>query len=274
VTPPGAPTPPVALTVAGSDPSGGAGIQADLRALAALGVHGISVIAALTVQDTSAVHRVVPVDAGVVADQLRAVTADLPPVASKVGLLATAPNVEVVAEAAATGWVGALVVDPVLRASSGAALTDEGLVDRYRRLLLPACTVVTPNLAEAQWLTGHPVCGLPDMRAAARALLDMGAAAAVVTGGHLESTPDVIDVLAYGSSVHDLRHPRVSTPNTHGTGCTFSAAVAGYLARGAGPEEAVIQAGRFTQRALAGAAGWRLGSGAGPLDQLGAASET
>ena len=267
-------TPPVALTVAGSDPSGGAGIQADLRTFTALGVHGTSVVAALTVQDTSAVHRVEPVDTGLVSEQLRTVTSDMWPGATKTGLLATVGNVEVVADAAARRALGPLVVDPVLRASTGGPLTPPELAEAYRRLLLPVATVVTPNLSEAAWLTGYDVGDLDGMRRAARALVQLGAAAAVVTGGHLCSPGEVVDVVAWGESLHELRHPRVVTTNTHGTGCTFSAAVAAFLARGLGPEEAVEGAGRFVQRALAGAAGWELGGGAGPLDQRGAATET
>lgn len=263
-------TPPVALTIAGTDPSGGAGIAADLRTLAALGVHGTCVVAALTVQDTKAVHRVHPIDAGLLTEQLAHVTADLPPAATKTGLLATAANVEVVAAQAGQGRLGRLVVDPVLRASTGAQLTPENLADLYRRHLLPAAAVVTPNREEAAWLTGLPVSRPQDLRRAAAALVDLGAGAAVVTGGDLGSA-EAVDVLAWVGAVEELAHPRVRSANTHGTGCTFSAAVAAHLAHGRDVAEAVAEAGRYVQRALAGAVSWRLGSGPGPLDQLGAA---
>lgn len=265
-------TPPVALTIAGVDPSGGAGIAADLRTFGALGVHGTCVVAALTVQDTRAVHLVRPVDSELVADQLARVAADLPPAASKTGLLASPANVEAVAACAADGRLGRLVVDPVLRASTGAELTPEGLADLYRRLLLPAAAVVTPNLGEAAWLTALPLSRPRDMRRAATALVDLGAGAAVVTGGDVgDAGADAVDVLAWAGGVEELAHPRVRTSNTHGTGCTFSAAVASYLARGHDVAGAVAEAGRYVRRALAGAAEWRLGAGPGPLDQLGAA---
>ena len=202
--------------------------------------------------------------------QLCAVAVDLPPVASKTGLLASLANIEVVADAAAAGRLGVLVVDPVRRASTGAALTAEGLAGAYRALLVPAAAVVTPNLAEAAWLTGEPVADRDGMRRAARTLMDLGAGAAVVTGGHLENRAEVTDVLAHAGGIDVITRPRIATANTHGTGCTFSAAVAAFLARGLEIPDAVESAGRFVARALAGAASWHLGAGAGPLDQLGA----
>ena len=263
-------TPPIALTIAGSDPGGGAGLQADLRTFSALGVHGVSVVAVITVQDSAAVHRVHPLEANLVREQLWAVTADLPPVASKAGLLASRANIEVVADAAGAGLLGRLVVDPVLRASTGAELTPEGLAGLYCELLLPAAAVVTPNLAEAAWLTGDAIPDRDAMRRAAGRLVELGARAAVVTGGHLETGTEVVDVLAHDGGADVFSRPRIATPNTHGTGCTFSAAVAAHLARGLTIPDAVEAGGAFVARALAGATSWRLGSGPGPLDQLGA----
>ncbi|HEV2369215.1 MAG TPA: bifunctional hydroxymethylpyrimidine kinase/phosphomethylpyrimidine kinase, partial [Acidimicrobiales bacterium] len=232
-------TPPVALTVAGSDPGGGAGIQADLRTWAALGVHGTTVVTALTVQDTRAVHALHRVEPGVIRAQLDAVVADLPPAATKTGLLAARPVVELVAEAASAGRLGPLVVDPVLTASVGSELTPADLAGTYLSLLVPVAAVVTPNLPEAAWLTGRPVASLPEMEGAACRLLEVGAGAVVVTGGHLAASDGrVVDVLATADGVLRLDRPRVTTGNAHGTGCTYSAALTAHLARGAAVTEA------------------------------------
>lgn len=272
-------TPPVVLTVAGSDPAGGAGIQADLRTLAALGVHGISVLSALTVQDTARVYSVHPVDADLVRRQLEVVTADLAPAATKTGLLATPGAIEAVAAARRAGRLGLLVVDPVLRASTGADLTPAGadpaeMVSAYQQLLLPVTTVVTPNLEEAERLTGRrpgAVDGPEAMEDVALELVGAGPEVVVVTGGHLASdTGTVVDVVATASGVLRVPHPRVTTTNTHGTGCTFSAAMAAFLAQGQDAVSAAGAAGRFVGAALEGAAAWKLGTGPGPLDQAGA----
>ena len=269
-------TPPIALTVAGSDPGGGAGLQADLRTWAALGVHGTTVVSALTVQDTRGVYGVQAVDGELVRSQLETVVADLPPVATKTGLLASAAAIDAVTDAAARGVLGALVVDPVLRASTGAELAPESLVASYRQRLLPRAAVVTPNTEEAARLLGFDrgaIDSVAAMEDAARALLDTGVAMVVVTGGHLAFEDGVItDVVACAGGVRRMAHELVRTGNTHGTGCTFSAALTAYLAHGHDALEAVGSAGRFVTRALRGAAGWTVGGGPGPLDQAGWAS--
>ena len=263
----GAPaTPPVALTVAGTDPCGGAGIAADLRTFAALGVHGALAVAAVTVQDTTGVSEVHALDAGLVTAQIRAVCGDLDVAATKTGLLSTPDNVAAVAAQAPA--LGSLVVDPVLRASTGAALGGEGLAEAYLRALVPVATVVTPNTDEAAALTGVPVDDVAAMRRAAARLVAAGAGAAVVTGGHLGGRA-VVDVVCDGAGCVELSAPRVPTGNTHGTGCTFAAAVAAHLALGRNAADAARLAQQFVGRALAGATGWRLGTGPGPLDQLG-----
>lgn len=256
---------PVALTIAGSDPSGGAGIQADLVTFAALGVHGASVVTALTAQSTRGVHGIVPVDPATVAAQLDAVLDDLAVGAAKTGMLHTAGVVEVVAERLRRRPLPHLVVDPVLVSTSGVPLLDADGVRALRAVLLPLATLVTPNLHEAETLTGRPVRDVTGMRDAARALVDLGARASLVTGGHLPG--DAVDVLWDGRRLHELTAPRLPTPaGAHGTGCVLTAAVTAALARGRPLVEAVAAAKRHVTGALAGADA--LGHGAALLDLL------
>lgn len=275
-------TPVVALSIAGSDSGGGAGIQADGRTFAALGVHGTFAVTAVTAQHTAAVLAVTVVDPAMVVAQVEAVLLDLPPAAVKTGMLATPATVAAVAALAAAGRLPNLVVDPVLVSSSGDSLMDEGGVDAYRRLLLPHAAVVTPNLREAALLTGRRLADLGSveaMEAAAGELRSLGARTVVVKGGHLASarsgaatggagagSPDVV-VGPEGTVVLD--EARVETANDHGTGCTLSAAIAAGLALGRPVPEAVVTAKELVHRALAGAAHWTLGSGHGPIDHFG-----
>src|SRR5215831_8126040 len=253
---------PVALTIAGSDPSGGAGIQADLATFAAFGVHGAATIAALTVQDTRGVRAVTAVSSATVSQQLDAVLADLPVVAVKTGMLHRAAVVHAVAERLRAGPPRALVVDPVLRSTSGAVLLDAAGVEALRAHLLPLATVVTPNLAEASALTGMRVETPADMAAAARALVVLGVRAALVTGGHLSG--DAVDVLCDGRDARELVAQRIPGDPVHGTGCALSAAITAALARGADLPHAVAAAKSYVTRAIAGA--YRLGGGAAVLD--------
>lgn len=272
-------TPVVALTVAGSDSGGGAGIQADLKTFAALGVHGTCAVTAVTAQHTAAVLAVEVVDPDMVVAQIEAVLDDLAAVAVKTGMLATPSTVAAVAGLAAAGRLPNLVVDPVLVSSTGHSLMEEGGVEAYRRLLLPYATIATPNLREAALLTGRRLADLGTtgaMTEAAEELRGLGAATVVVKGGHLpaagragreaDGCPDV--VAGPGGTVV-LPATRIATGNDHGTGCTLSAAIAADLALGSEPLKAVIDAKAFVHRALAGAAGWHLGAGHGPIDHFG-----
>lgn len=259
--------PPVALTVAGSDSGGGAGIQADLKTFHAFGVFGTSAVTAVTVQDTRGVRDVHPVPVDVVVAQIEVVVDDLAPSAVKSGMLATRALVEGVAGALRRHALPAYVLDPVMVATSGDALLDPDAVEAVRRLLLPLATVVTPNTDEARILTGRPVESEAELRDAARALVDAGAGAALVKGGHL-SGPEAVDVLWDGRTETIWRHPRLDTRHTHGTGCTLSAAIGAGLARGRPLERAVGDAIEFVARALAGAPG--LGHGHGPLNHFAA----
>jgi len=260
--------PPVALTVAGSDSGGGAGIQADLKTFAAQGVFGTSVITAVTAQNTADVLGVERLDPSFVELQLEAVLSDLPVKAVKTGMLGSSAMVATLSAWAAAGRLPNLVVDPVMVTSTGHLLLDDDATDAYLRQLFPHATVITPNTREASLLTGMPVDDLADMERVATELAGTGAAVVVVKGGHLHGgrAPDV--VLAEGRlSVLDA--DRVTTGNDHGTGCTLSAAVAARLAAGDDVLRAIAAAKRYVTEALRGAAGWKLGAGHGPLDHFG-----
>lgn len=265
-------TPPVAMTIAGSDSGGGAGLQADLKAFAALGVFGTSAVTAITAQNTAEVRDVQPIPAAMVRRQVEAVLDDLPVAAVKTGMLANLEIVSTVAALAADGRLPNLVADPVMVASSGARLLSVDAEATYRRLLLPRALVVTPNRLEAEVLLGAEIVTLDHQRAAARRLAALGPAWVVVTGGHpaADHAQDAIDVVAERDSgdVHELRSPRISSDNTHGSGCTFAAAIAAHLARGHPPVDAIAAANTYVHDAIRGAACWRLGSGHGPLDHL------
>ncbi|MCB9660503.1 MAG: bifunctional hydroxymethylpyrimidine kinase/phosphomethylpyrimidine kinase [Sandaracinaceae bacterium] len=271
---------PVALTVAGSDPSGGAGAQADLKTFHQHGVYGAAVMSLLTVQNTRGCEQVVVLDAALVAAQLRAVLTDLPVRVLKTGALGSAANVRAVAEclrdasARRPPRVGEpdvaqpllCVVDPVRLASAGpgGALLAEDARDVLRRELLPQVTVLTPNLAEAAWLTGREVQTLPQARDAARALLDLGPRAVLVKGGHLRGP--AVDVLAIDGSLHELRAERVETRAGHGTGCSLASAIAARLAHGEPMLPAVIHAKAWVREALVTAP--ERGGGTWPLNHF------
>jgi hydroxymethylpyrimidine/phosphomethylpyrimidine kinase len=256
---------PVALTIAGSDSSGGAGIQADLKTFHAFGVFGTSALTAITAQNTTGVRAVHPVPLAVVRDQIDAVVEDLAPTGVKTGMLATAALVETVARALEDHRLARYVLDPVMVASTGARLLDEDATGAVVERLLPLSALVTPNLEEARILTGLPVEGEEGQRDAARALVRMGADAALVKGGH-GSGPEVVDLLWTGERERIWRRPRIETRNTHGTGCTLSAAVAAGLARDRPLMEAVDQALAYVAAAIASAPG--LGQGHGPVNHF------
>ncbi|MDZ5446254.1 bifunctional hydroxymethylpyrimidine kinase/phosphomethylpyrimidine kinase [Micromonospora sp. 4G57] len=258
-------TPTTVLTIAGSDSGGGAGIQADLKVFAALGAYGTSVITAVTAQNTRGVDAVLPLPPRTVIDQLDSVLGDFDVRAVKTGMLGTPAVAEVVADAARSGRLPRLVVDPVLVATSGHRL---GVVEAVERLL-PYAEVATPNCAEAAALTGRPVTTVEEMVAAAEALAAGGPAHVVVTGGDVDAAGESVDVLVGGGVTTLLRAPRVATRHSHGTGCSFSAAVAVRLAAGDPVPVAVAAAKEYVTRALTGGRGWELGAGRGPLDHFG-----
>ena len=254
----------VVLTVAGSDSGGGAGIQADLRTFAAHGVHGTSAITAVTAQNSVAVLDWVALEPRMVVAQMEAVASDMNVAAVKTGMLATAAIVSAVAEAIERLALPLVVVDPVMVAKSGDRLLDRDAETAYREQLLPLATVVTPNLPEAEALLGHRVRTLDEMREAARALRAMGPRAVVVKGGHLEG--DAVDVFWDGARLEDLPAPRIATSNTHGTGCTYSAAIAARLALGEPLLDAVRGAKAYLTEAIRRS--YSVGRGHGPVDHM------
>ena len=256
---------PIALTIAGSDSGGGAGIQADLKTFHAFGVFGTSALTAVTVQNTRGVSGVHPIPVDVVQAQIAAVAGDLRPAALKTGMLATAELVRAVAGSIREHGLAKLVVDPVMVATSGDRLLAFHAERAIVEDLLPLAALVTPNLPEAAILVGQPVEDEGGMRRAARRLVEMGAAAALVKGGHLGGR-ELVDVLYDGREWRAWRRPRQDTRNTHGTGCTLSAAVAAGLAHGRPLARSVGDALDYVARAIASAPG--LGAGHGPLNHM------
>jgi hydroxymethylpyrimidine/phosphomethylpyrimidine kinase len=251
------------LTVAGSDSGGGAGVQADLKTMLALGVHGMSVLTAVTAQNSLGVTGSWELPEDAVRAQFRAVADDIGVQAVKTGMLASAPLAAVVAELL-TGVGVPVVVDPVGISKHGDTLLAAEAVAVVRDRLLPLATVVTPNLDEVELLTGVRVAGEDGMRAGAEAVLAHGPAWALVKGGHLDPGSDAVDLLTDGTHEHWYRAPRHGNRHTHGTGCTLASAVASYLALGHEVPDAVAGAKRYVTGAIA--AGFPLGAGVGPVD--------
>lgn len=262
--------PPVALTIAGSDSGGGAGIQADLKTFHAFGVFGTSAITAITVQNTVGVTAVQKIEPELVAGQIEAVAADLEPAACKSGMLADAPIIRAVAQALARSAIPEYVLDPVMVAASGDPLLEEAAVDALRTELLPLATLVTPNLDEAGILVGAPVRTEAEMRVAAEQLVADGCRAVLIKGGHLQSA-EVVDVLLDGTEWREWRAPKLPVGNAHGTGCTLSAAIAACLAVGLPVADAVERGLAYTREAIRTAPG--LGSGSTPVNHWADPSE-
>lgn len=257
---------PVALTIAGSDSGGGAGIQADLKTFHQFGVFGTSVIVAVTAQNTLGVTAVHDIPAHVVTAQLEALASDLPPHATKTGMLSSPELVETVAAGIAQWNLPNVVVDPVIIATSGDRLLTVEAERSVAERLIPLATVVTPNLHEAGSLVGGPVTTVDEMEHAGRVLVDRGAQAALIKGGHLDATGELVDVLVTSGGTRHFTHPKLATSSTHGTGCTLSSAIAAELARGMPLIAAVAAAVDFVQRAIAAAPG--MGGGHGPLNHF------
>ena len=255
---------PVALTIAGSDSGGGAGIQADLKTFAALGVHGTSAITAITAQNTVTVTDIFELPTKIIVAQIDAIVSDFGVGAVKTGMLSSSKIIVAVANAIEMHRIPNLVVDPVMVAKGGAKLLRDDAVNALRQMLLPLAAVVTPNLPEAEVLLGRRISTLPERRQAARDLVALGARAAVVKGGHAEM--DVTDVYWDGSQMVELPGERVATANTHGSGCVFSAAIAAGLAKGREPLAAVREAKAFIGHAIANSL--EIGHGHGPVNPM------
>ncbi len=255
----------IALTIAGSDSGGGAGIQADLKTFHQFGVFGTSVITAVTAQNTLGVRAWQALPVALVAQQIDALADDLPPLGVKSGMLGSAELVEAVAAGIARRKLPNYVLDPVMIATSGDRLLDRDAEQLIARRLVPLATLVTPNLDEARILAGEEVSTVEQMEHAGRALVKLGARAALVKGGHLEAD-EVVDVLVADGATRRFTHPKIATTSTHGTGCTLSAAIAAGLAHGRPLVRAVEDALDFVHRAIAAAP--KLGHGHGPLNHF------
>ena len=250
-----------ALTIAGSDPSGGAGIQADIKTMTAHGVYAMSAVTALTAQDTTGVSAIMEVTPDFLAAQLDRIFTDIFPDAVKIGMVASVPLIETIADALTQYGARHIVFDPVMVATSGARLIADDAVDALTQRLMPLAEVITPNIPETEVLIGHPVTTAGEMETAARALHDKYGCAVLVKGGH--SIHDADDCLFDGTSLQWMHGERIANPNTHGTGCTLSSAIASGLAKGHGLTESVATAKRYISGALA--AMLDLGHGSGPL---------
>jgi hydroxymethylpyrimidine/phosphomethylpyrimidine kinase len=257
---------PRVLTVAGSDSGGGAGIQADLKTFSALGVYGMTAITAVTVQNTQGVAGYQALSPQTVSDQIRSVVTDIGVDAAKTGMLANVGIVEAAADALRETGVPNLVVDPVSVSKHGHALLEPDALDALRSLILPLATLVTPNLPEAAALAGFEVATREDMAKAAEAILALGPHAVLVKGGHLEGAATADDLFADRERVAWIEAERIDTPNTHGTGCTLSAAIAAHLAMGNELLDAVRAGKAFVTEAIRHALA--IGHGIGPVDQL------
>jgi len=254
-----------ALTIAGSDSGGGAGIQADLKTFAACGVYGTSAITAVTAQNTLGVTAWEPVSTELVIAQIEAVAGDIPPAAVKTGMLATAAIVEAVSAAIEGLDLPNLVVDPVMVAKGGDRLLRDDAVAAMKTHLFRLAEVLTPNIPEAEALTGMRITSVDDMLAAARRIREMGPRVVIVKGGHAASHESV-DVVCLPHAEFELRGPRIATVHTHGTGCTFASAIAAHLALGRPLEEAIREARTYLEGAIRHAPG--LGAGQGPLNHF------
>ena len=254
------------LTIAGSDSSGGAGIQADLKTFAALGAYGMSCICAVTAQNTTRVASVQNIDPDMVTAQLAAVYEDIPPDAVKTGMLSTPAIVRAVADFLAAHRGPPVVVDPVMVATSGGVLLEPEAVEVYKTALFPEVALITPNMPEAEVLTGMTIASEADMARAAEALMQYGCGAVLVKGGH--RTEDAVDVLFDGKEAHYFRSEHIETKNTHGTGCTLSSALAVFLAQGLPAADAVAAAKSYLTGAIRSAAKGSVGHGSGPVDHF------
>lgn len=262
------PSVPIALTIAGSDSSGGAGIQADLKTFTALSVYGASVLTALTAQNTRGVDDVLAVPPAFVTAQLNSVLTDLEVGAAKTGMLANAGIILAVAEALETHPDIPLICDPVMVATSGDVLLEPEAIDALKARLIPRAALITPNIPEAARLLGHGEAGdLDEMARQAEELRGLGCGAVLLKGGH-SSGETAVDLLVHSGGVVKLEAPRIATRNTHGTGCTLAAAIAALMAAGAPLEQAVRRAKMYVWRALEAGADLRIGHGSGPVDHL------
>ncbi|MBZ5538658.1 MAG: bifunctional hydroxymethylpyrimidine kinase/phosphomethylpyrimidine kinase [Acidobacteriia bacterium] len=256
-------TRPVVLTIAGFDPSCGAGIAADLKTISACGAYGIAAITALTIQNTVGVNRVIPIEPLVLIQQIEYLIEDIRPAAVKIGMLATKENVEGLRKFLLSNPLSRIVIDPVIRSSSGSALLTDEAIDVFKTAILPLADCLTPNISEAEILSGLKVRNVDEMKKAAERIVALGSKAVVITGGHLiEPT----DVLFDGATYEIFAAERVGPSHTHGTGCTFSSALATFLALGCSLKTATANAKNYVTRAIQRS--YPIGRGRSPLNHF------
>ena len=257
------PSPPIVLTIAGFDPSSGAGTTADIKTIAAHGCYGVGCVTALTVQSTQGVRRSEAVSGKLIRDTLKELATDFNFAAVRIGMLGSSDGVAAVVDFLKSSKIPNVVLDPVITSSSGEPLLDSKGVEKMRKELLPLATIITPNIDEAGALAGMAVTNVEQMRAAAAALHKLGAKNVVVTGGHLDKP---VDVLSVGGNVHEFASDRQRSTSTHGTGCAFATALACHLALGRDLDDAVVLSKAYVSSAIARAA--KIGKGAGPVNHL------
>lgn len=259
---------PVVLTIAGSDSSGGAGIQADLKTMSAIGVFGTSAITAITAQNTCEVRAIQGIDPNIVRGQIEAVLDDLPCHTVKLGMLYSRRTIEAIADCLSHYRLDHIILDPVMVSTSGCRLIEEEAIEAVKSLLLPRATLVTPNIPETEILSGVPVSHENDMERAASRLFEIGCRAVLIKGGHFEGAESGDLLFTPHSAPVRYASPRVATRNTHGTGCTFSSAIASYLALGEDLPTAIAQAKTYLTRALQAGADVSIGHGHGSVNHF------
>ena len=256
------------LTIAGSDSSGGAGVQADLKTMSAIGIYGMSAITAITAQNTCGVTAIMPVEPQVVSAQIDAIATDIRPDAVKIGMLFSRPIIEAVARSISEHRLSRIVLDPVMISTSGSRLLETDAIDAMLSRLFPIADVITPNRYEAEYLAGMKISTPADVAAAADAILSRGAKAVLIKGGHFDDASMTDYLFAQSHEPRLFSSPKIVTPNTHGTGCTLSSAIASHLALGHTLPEAVTLAKEYLSHALAAGASVKIGHGHGPVNHL------
>lgn len=255
------------LTIAGSDPSGGAGIQADIKTISALGGYAAAAITAITVQNTLGVAKVVPIEASIVAEQIEAVVSDIKPAAIKIGMVNDATTLQAIVKAL-EGYERSIVADPVIKSTSGHRLMSDGALKCFIAELLPKATLITPNIPETEIIAGMAISDAAAADKAARRIIDMGCDALLIKGGHREGHEKRDVLYTSCGERHEYTLPSISTRNTHGTGCTLSSAIATFIARGERMESAVAKAKEYLYRAIKEGAAMEIGSGHGPVNHF------
>lgn len=256
------------LTIAGSDSGGGAGIQADLKTVTALGVFGTSVITALTAQNTVGVQGIQEIPAEFVGQQIDSVMQDIGADAIKIGMLANAGIIEVITDKIKKYKMESVVLDPVMVAKGGDRLLQKNAQKTLIEKLFPLAYVITPNLFEAEIITGLKIKNIKQMKEAAKKIQQTGPKNILIKGGHLSDKKDAIDILLCGKNIYEFTSPRIETANTHGTGCTYSSAIAAFLAKGYNLEKSVKRAKKYIDLAIKGGASLQIGHGHGPLNHM------